>query len=90
MAVTKKESVIRSDADTDTTTTQTQQIVGIKVIATAASTVRIRSGSQVSDPVIWEESLAAAGTAYNQVSIISKEGLYFETTGSPVVYIYTK
>lgn len=92
MARTTAENVIRMDASGDTVSSEEKlTIVGIKVTANAAADVFLRSGDDVSDPILWESTFAAAGEVFNQVLIRAKEGIYMESNlGSPIVYLYLK
>lgn len=86
MAVTRKDTVIRIDADNDTLVGPLD-ICGIKYHA--GTSAQIRSDQSSSGSILWENT----GTldVFEQVELhIGIEGIWVDLAGSAVIYLYCR
>lgn len=85
MAVTRKESVIRIDADNDTVA-GILNICGIKYMPGTSASIKADTSS--SGMVLWETALTTE--LFDNVEIRVKDGIWVDLAGSAVIYIYLK
>lgn len=84
MAVTKKENVIRIDADNDVISDKVM-ISGIKVVG--SGNAQIRADASSGGMILWESGTVSTAV-FDEVKIQAHAGIHVDLTGV-VVYIYS-